>query len=238
MPRSEPTAEFFSACDALALEISGAELDALGDYLHRMLETNRKFNLTAVRDPDHAWMRHILDSLSLIPFLHGVGTLIDVGSGAGLPGVPLAIARPEMSVTILESTGKKARFVRETAEAMGLHNVSVVNDRAETAGRDIHHRERYDAAVARAIGPMNVLLELTLPLVRVGGRVLAMKGRQAEAELQNVGDALMTLGGGEVAVYETLPGIEPDAVAVEILKANPTPRTYPRRPGIPKQDPL
>ena len=234
----KPTTEFLRACEAVDLELAEDELTLLGEYLHRMLEANKQFNLTAVRDPDQAWMRHILDSLSLIPFLDGVGTLIDVGSGAGLPGVPLAIARPEMSVTILESTGKKARFVRETADAMGLGNVTVVNERAETAGRDERHRERYDAAVARAIGPMNVLLELTLPLVNVGGRVLAMKGKRAEAELREIGDALMTLGGGEVAVYETLPGIEPEAVAVEVQKAHPTPPPYPRRPGVPKQEPL
>jgi len=167
-----------------------------------------------------------------------VRTVVDVGSGGGLPGLPLAIVKPELKVTLLEATGKKARFLERAAEALGLDNVAVVNDRAETAGPQKAYRERFDAAVGRAIGPINVMLELTLPLVRVGGRVLAMKGKAVEGELRDAGDALMLLGGGEVEAYDALPGLEEEAVIVEIAKAQATPRQYPRRPGTPKHEPL
>lgn len=237
-PEQAPPQTFLDACRTVGLTITDAQHAALGRYLHRLLETNKQFNLTAIRDADEAWMRHILDSLSLLPFLEGVETFIDVGSGGGLPGIPVAIVRPDLRVTLLEATGKKARFLASTAAALGLSNVTVLNDRAETVGQDKAHRARYDAAAARAVGPLRSLLELTLPLVKVGGIVLAMKGRQAERELQEAGDALMTLGAGEVHVYEALPGLEDEASIVMIEKASTTPRPYPRLPGIPKHQPL
>ncbi len=237
-----PTNQFDAGLEALHLSVSADERAALGRYLHRLLETNKQFNLTAIRDPDEAWMRHILDSLSLIRFLHAddpdPARLIDVGSGGGLPGVPIAITQPHLHVSLCEATGKKARFLQAVADDLGLDRLAIINDRAETIGQDKRHRQRYDIAVARAIGPMRVLLELTLPLVAVGGRVLAMKGRKVEAELDEAGDALMTLGGGAVELYEALPGLDADAVIVEVTKTDPTPRDYPRRPGEPKTNPL
>lgn len=234
----EPTEQFRQACDALGFELSDEEIAQHGRFLHLLLETNRNFNLTAVKAPEQAWMRHILDSLSLLPFLADAGRIIDVGTGGGLPGIPLAIAQPERRFALMDSTGKKIRFVEEAARQLGLDNVQTLQERAETAGQSDRYRERFDAAIGRAIGPMNVLLELTLPLVRVGGRVLAMKGAKAEEELKVCGDALMTLGGGEVEVYDALPGIEEEAVVVIVEKIAPTPTEYPRRPGIPKQEPL
>jgi len=253
-----PTAEFDRACETIGLSLSDAERQALGRYLHLLLETNKQFNLTAVRDPDQAWLRHILDSLSLLPFLQGPrglspresqsdegadspgspASLIDVGTGGGLPAIPIAIARPDVRLTLLEATGKKARFCQTVVDDLGLSNVAIINDRAETLGQQKAHRQKYDLAAARAIGPMRVLLELTLPLVKTGGRVLAMKGRNIETELDEAGDALMTLGAGHVELYEALPGLEDDAVIVEIPKAAATPRAYPRRPGEPKTNPL
>ena len=235
---NQPPPTLIRSLQALQIDLATETLGRLGAFLDRLLETNRRFNLTAVREPQEAWDRHILDSVSLIPFLPEEGRVIDVGSGGGLPALPLAIACPGLAVTALESTGKKARFIAETAEAMGLENLEVIQDRAETAGQDPDCRERYDTATARGVGPMNVLLELTLPLVRVGGRVLAMKGARTEQELRDCGDGLMLLGAGPVAVHETLPGIEPEAVVVEVLKDRRTPAEYPRRPGVPKKEPL
>lgn len=241
MTAPTPPEVFTQTCQTHGFELSPDELDRLGGYLHLLLETNKQFNLTAIRDPDEAWMRHILDSLSLLPHIGEARTLIDVGSGGGLPGVVVAIVQPQLRVTLLEATGKKANFLRTVAAELPLPNTTVVNDRAETAGQDRAHRERYDLVTGRAVGPMNVMLEYTLPLASVGGRVLAMKGRKAEQELRDAGDAIMLLGGGEVNVYDALPGVprvEADAVIVEIAKEHPTPAHYPRLPGTPKQDPL
>lgn len=234
----DPPPGFFETCAAIDVPVSREQAQMLGRYLHLLLETNKQFNLTAIREPYQAWHRHIIDSLSVVTLLEGVGTLIDVGSGGGLPGVPVAIMRPQIQVTLLEATGKKARFLQTVADELKLANVRIVNERAEAVGQDAQHRQIYDAAVCRAVGPLNVLLELTLPLVKVGGRVLAMKGRQLEAELEASLDAISVLGGGEFRVIEALPEVNEEAVIVEVEKVEPTPRAYPRRPGVPKTEPL
>jgi len=226
----------------MSIDVSTEELALLDRYLDLLYDANARMNLTAVKDRDEAWRRHIVDSLSLLPFLADApeGThAIDVGSGGGMPGIPVAITQRALSMTLLEATAKKAAFLRECAESLDLTHVAVVNDRAESAGQSRDHRQRYDLAIARAVGPMNVLLELTLPLVCVGGRVLAMKGRNVEAELRSCGDALERLGAGDVDIFDAYP--EPmrrEGVIVAIHKARPTPGDYPRLPGEPKRAPL
>jgi len=233
-----PPTQFVERCAAVGLQLSPDEIAQLGRYLKQLLDTNQQFNLTAIRDADTAWQRHVLESLSLLPHLDDAGSVVDVGSGGGAPGLPLAITLPDCQITLIEATGKKVRFLTDTAEALALTNVTVLADRAETLGQQGAHRERYDIAVARAVGPMRVLLELTLPLVRVGGRMLALKGESVEEELRDAGDALMTLGGGDVELYEALPGLSDPAVIVAVTKTDATPADYPRRPGLPKQEPL
>lgn len=209
--------------------------EQLGEYLSRLLETNRAFNLTAVTDPELAWRRHILDSLSLVPSFAARRELIeviDVGSGGGLPALPLAIALPERRFTLLEATGKKARFLDETQRALGLGNVRVVSERAEVFGQG-EGRARFDVVTSRAVSRLAVLLELTLPFLRVGGLGLALKGEQAEAEIAEAARALSVLGGTVSSVERTSTG-----TIVRFDKHAPTPAKYPRRPGEPKRAPL
>lgn len=226
----------------LELEIPNNSLATLSRYLDLLLEVNQSFNLTAVRDRDAAWQRHIIDSLTLLPGLIELqqgGRIIDVGSGGGLPGIPLAVARPDLNVALLEATGKKARFLEKCAHELPLPNVTVLNARAETIGRHPNHRQHYDAAVCRAVGPLNELLEYTLPLVRVGGIVLAMKGPKLEGELNAAGDALHILGGGEFEVIEAYPlELKRDALILCLRKERSTPSQFPRTPGTPRQAPL
>jgi 16S rRNA (guanine527-N7)-methyltransferase len=228
----EPVIE---AARAYGAALDGPLGELLAGYLARLLETNRAFNLTTVTDPDEAWTRHVLDSLTLLPALSAVpagSALIDVGSGGGLPGIPVAAARPDLTVTLLEATAKKARFLDETARALGLANVRVVNDRAETFGQGAG-RGRYAVVTSRALSALPVLLELTIPLLEVGGLALAIKGARAEAEIAEAARALSLLH-AEVA------GLTPTAtgVVVRVRKLAATPARFPRRPGEPKRSPL
>ncbi|MEM1210383.1 MAG: 16S rRNA (guanine(527)-N(7))-methyltransferase RsmG [Planctomycetota bacterium] len=240
---TSPPAAAAQEIDRLGISLDRDAVDRLDRYLALLLEANEKVNLTAVRDRDPAWSRLIVDSLTVVPFLDeqaGDGlSMIDVGTGGGLPGLPVAIARPGWSVTLLDATGKKVEAVRGFVEALGLENVRVVQGRAEAVGHEGDHRERYDVAVCRGVGVMAELLEYTLPMVRVGGAVLAMKGPKVKDELAAAGDALAELGGGELAVYDAYPeGFDNELVMVWVSKSERTPEAYPRLPGVPKREPI
>ncbi len=226
----------------LGMEVPAELLERLARYLDLLLEANKRFNLTAIREPDAAWRRHIIDSLTILPGLDEVpegAAVIDVGSGGGLPGVPIAICRPDLNLTLLEATGKKVGFLQECIDTLPLPNARTVQSRAETAGQDAAYRQQFDVAVCRAVGPMVELLEYTMPLLKVGGFLLAMKGPTVEAELAAAGDALDILGAGDLQVVDAYPeGSEYNTVIVRVEKERPTPRTYPRQPGIPRQSPI
>jgi 16S rRNA (guanine527-N7)-methyltransferase len=221
--------------DLEGLSIDERSEALLRRYLELLLETNRSFNLTAITDPGEAWSKHVLDSLTLLPDLRELATgcsVIDVGSGGGLPALPLAIALPALRFTLLEATAKKARFLEQTARELGLGNVSVTCDRAESVGRG-PERERFDAATSRAVSRLPVLLELTLPLIKNGGLSLSIKGEQAALELEEAKNALLVLKAQVEDTRRT-----PTGVVIRIRKTAPTPSKYPRRPGEPKRSPL
>lgn len=226
----------------LGLELPDGAAARLDHYLTLLLEANQRVNLTGIRDRDSAWKRHLIDSLSAVWALEELApddTLIDIGTGGGLPGIPIAIARPDLRVTLLEATGKKADCLRRFVAELGLDNVSIVNARAEEAGRDDAHRQHYDVAICRAVGPMAELLEYCLPLVRVGGFVLAIKGPKVEDELKTAGDAIDLLGGGTLQAVDAYPeSFGLDSVLISVHKDRPTPKAYPRVPGKPRHDPL
>jgi 16S rRNA (guanine527-N7)-methyltransferase len=240
---SPPVPDFVSAdLQRLDVEVADDHLASLARYLDLLLEANRKFNLTGIKDLQTAWRRHVIDSLTILPFIAGLpagARMIDVGSGGGLPGIPLAVTRRDLNVTLLEATGKKARFLDETIATMELTQCSVLNARAETAAHDASHRERYDVALCRAVGSMRELLEYAMPFVQIGGSVVAMKADRAEQELQDAGHALEVLGAGEVQVYDAYgEGFDNRAVIVIVAKQQATPEQYPRRPGVPRSEPL
>jgi 16S rRNA (guanine527-N7)-methyltransferase len=236
IPPLPAPAWFEGEVEALGIRLDEGDVARLGRYLAILLDANTRFNLTAITDPEEAWRKHILDSLTLMPYLASaeVRGVIDVGAGGGVPGVPLAIVLPDLRVTLLEATGKKARFLEEVARLLQLRNVDVVNQRAETAAHDRRRfRERFDAALARALGPLAVVLELTLPFVRTGGFVFAVKGARAAEEVAAAKQALHRLHAEVADVAPT-----PTGRIVVIEKRRGTPRAYPRPPGEPKRKPI
>ncbi|MEM7627115.1 MAG: 16S rRNA (guanine(527)-N(7))-methyltransferase RsmG [Planctomycetota bacterium] len=228
--------------EALGFDVPEQMLEKLAAYLDLILKANETTNLTAIRHREQAWSRLIVDSLTPLPGIPDGGDglkLIDIGTGAGLPGVPLAIARPDVGVTLVEATGTKAAFLQSVIDTLGLTNAGVAQERAENVGQDVAHRGKYDVAVSRAVGPLPVVLEYSLPMLKVGGKVLAMKGPKAESELRDSGDALAKLGGGEVAVIEAYPeSFGNELVIVSVIKSSATPKEFPRLPGLPKKVPL
>ena len=178
----------------------------------------------------------IADCLVLVDHLGDARTLIDVGSGGGLPGLPLKLARPELEVTLLEADQAKSAFLVQASARLGLEGVEVVSMRAEEAGHDPRYRERFDLAVARALAPMPALVELCLPFVRVGGRLLAQKTDREDVSA--AARAINTLGGSLRGVLPARSGIRDAGTVVIIDKLLPTPSAYPRRPGVPTRKPL
>jgi len=225
----------------VGLRLGAAQVAAMERYERELLDWNSRFNLTAVRDSNGVQVKHFLDSLTCFLALRdtSIERVIDVGSGAGFPGLPLKIAYPAMQLTLVESVGKKADFCRHVTRTLALEGVDVVQERAEMLGQMASHRERYDWALARAVAAMPVLVEFLLPLVRVGGRALAMKGESGPAEAQTAEHAMRVLGGHlRQLVPVHLPGVVEERYLVVVDKVAATPANYPRRVGVPAKRPL
>jgi 16S rRNA (guanine527-N7)-methyltransferase len=233
---------------SLGIPLDPEQLGAFETYYETLLAWNARINLTRITDYEEVQVKHFLDSLSClaaVQHVEGVSAdldgwgVIDVGSGAGFPGMPLKIAFPALSLTLLEATGKKVEFLQELIERLGLEGVTLVKARAEEVGQDPNHREGYDLALARALAEMSTLAELTLPLVRVGGMVIAQKGEDPLAEVESAERAIAILGGQVREVLSvTVPGLEAARHLVILEKTAATPSRYPRRPGMPNKRPL
>ena len=232
------------ARDALALfnvHLSGRQVMALLTYEKELLEWNQKFNLTAIRDAESIRTKHFLDSFSCVLAWKASppNQLIDVGTGAGFPGIPIKILYPNLKLTLVESVGKKAMFCQHIVRVLGLEHVEVIRARAEDLGQDPGHREKYDWAIARAVANLKVLSEYLIPLVKIGGMVLAQKGESGPAEAQSAEEAMKLLGGKlKQLIPVNLPGVADDRYLVVVEKAAATPPKYPRKPGIPMKQPL
>ena len=241
MPDAPDT--FKAEAASIGLEFEDGDLERLSDFLDLLYDANARMNLTAIRDRDEAWHRHVLDGLTLVPWIAaahekaaargGSPSLIDVGSGGGLPGLVLACVQPSLPITLVEATGKKARFLEEAAKRLGLDRVEVLAERAEVVGRDPRHRERHDLVTSRAVGPMPILAEYLVPLARTDGLVLAVKGARAEEEVAEAKQALYHLHAEVVEVRPTSTGR-----IVVLAKKRAVPKAYPRAVGEPKRRPL
>jgi 16S rRNA (guanine527-N7)-methyltransferase len=222
-------------------ELPPGYADAAQRYVELLLRANARLNLTRVVEPEAVARLHLLDALVALPVLDALGpeTAVDLGSGGGVPGIPLAMARPEVRWTLVDSVAKKVQALRGFVEALGLRNVEVVAERAETLGRSPAYRERHGLVAARACAALPVLVELALPLLAVGGSLLAWKGplTDADDEVRRGRSAAAQLGGGEVEIRPSLPALGGHSF-VTVTKVRQTPERYPRRPGEPGRRPL
>jgi 16S rRNA (guanine527-N7)-methyltransferase len=231
-----PPQAFFDMLAAQHIELEPGDAERLGTHLDMLLDANERFNLTAIREPAEAWVRHAADSLSMVPFVAeaGAACIIDVGTGGGFPGIPLAIAMPDVQVMLVDSVGKKVRFLQEVVDALGLTNATVRQARAEeVAEYKGGLRESFDAVVCRAVGNLATLIELSLPLVKVDGLLLAIKGEKAQEEIVAAERALQELRGELVTTERT-----PTGTIVAIRKTAKTVRLYPREQGLAARKPL
>lgn len=213
---------------AMKLSVSDAQIAQLEDFTARMLETNKVMNLTRITDPKEIAEKHLLDCASLLQAADfSKKSVVDVGCGAGFPGMPLHILCPSCELTLLDSLGKRIRFLQGCIDAMNLSDIEAVHTRAEEFAAK--HREQYDFAVSRAVAQLNVLAELSLPLVKQGGAFIAMKSKDTDEELEQAKKAIRLLGGEiEKIIDYTIPHTEITHRLVVIRKKNHTPKQYPR----------
>jgi 16S rRNA (guanine527-N7)-methyltransferase len=211
--------------------LSPSTLEQFYQLTVRMLSENEKYNLTAITDIDKIILNHYADCCSISSRLKKGASVIDVGCGAGFPSLPLAIVRPDLKILAVDSTAKRVNYVRESAQLLGLNNLKAEVMRAEDGGKNPEYRERFDYATARAVAEMRVLSELTLPFVRLGGQLVAMKGKNAEFELSSAKKAIATLGGRDPKVEMiTVKGVDESLTHPLIIidKKERTPAIYPR----------
>lgn len=231
---------------SMGVSLSQEQTEKLVRYFDMLAEKNKVMNLTAVTDEDGVLIRHFADSLAGI-LASGTGkdltdkkplSLIDVGTGAGLPGMVLKIVFPELNVTLFDSLNKRLVFLNEVIEALGLAGISTVHGRAEDTAHDKNHREKYDIAVARAVADLSVLSEYCLPFVKTGGRFISYKASGSEEEIQKADKAITVLGGKteNVSAYDAGDGIK--RLTVTIRKEKQTPGRYPRKAGTPSREPI
>ncbi|HXG42967.1 MAG TPA: 16S rRNA (guanine(527)-N(7))-methyltransferase RsmG [Dehalococcoidia bacterium] len=236
-----------AGAQALGLPLSPAQVEAFAVYLDELLRESPAAGLTSIGDPDEVQRRHFLEPLALGRELERLGLLpsggavraIDIGTGGGLPGLPLRIVWPSLRLTLLDAERRKVEFLSRLLERLGLGDVEVVWGRAEEVARHKGHRESYDLALARALAPLPVLAELSLPLLRVGGHLATPKGEKVRREVEEAQRALAECGGQVVHLAPLpLPYEAPTPALLVVRKVAPTPQRYPRRPGIPAKRPL
>ena len=233
--------ELQKAAAEYGIVLTAQQMEQFNRYFELLIEWNGKMNLTAITEPHEVAVKHMIDSLSAWDEqeLPDGASLIDVGTGAGFPGLPLKIYRPELRLTLLDSLNKRVNFLQEVTDELGLCGVECIHARAEEAARSRLYREKFDAAVSRAVARLPILAEYCLPFVRRGGVFIALKGMQYKEEMQEARQAVKLLGGGELQSRPVrLPGLDDVRAVIWIPKIRQTPSVYPRKAGTPEKNPL
>ncbi len=227
----------------LGLELSPKQLEQFHIYYEELIDWNRRVNLTAITDYEEVQIKHFLDSLTVTLALKTAGSesfrLIDIGTGAGLPGIPLKILLPNIKLVLLDATAKKAAFLHHLKHKLGLDNVEIIVGRAEDVAHQNQYREKFDMVLSRAVAPLPTLVELTLPFCAIGGSFIAQKKGTTDLEISQAAKAISLLGGNLQEVKRVdLEEFTDERWLIIIDKVLPTPQQYPRRPGMPKKRPI
>lgn len=233
--------EMKKAAASYGIELSEKQLEQFNRYYELLVEWNKVMNLTAITEPQEVAVKHMIDSLTAYDaslFTEGA-TVIDVGTGAGFPGLPLKIFAPGIKLTLMDSLNKRVRFLQTVVDELGLQEVACVHARAEEGARNKAYREQFDIAVSRAVARLPILAEYCLPFVKRGGHFLALKGMQYQEEEQEAVKAIKVMGGSDTQTRPVkLPGLEDVRAVIDITKGMPTPKAYPRKSGTPAKNPL
>lgn len=221
------------------VEITDKQIEKYFKYMNLLLEWNEKINLTAITEIDEVILKHFIDSMTVLKFLVDSETIIDVGTGAGFPGIPIAIMKPDKRITLLDSLNKRINFLNEVCNELEINNVKTYHDRAEDFAHNLDIREKYDVAISRAVANMTTLVEYLLPFVKVGGVCICMKGSEINEELDKAKFAIKELG-GKIENIENfnLPDSDIERNIIVIKKIKETPNKYPRKAGMPLKMPM
>lgn len=225
--------------DKLGIKLSEIQLKQFYNYMNLLIEWNKKINLTAITEPDEIILKHFVDSLTISKYISDGTKVVDVGTGAGFPGIPLKIVRQDVDITLLDSLQKRINFLNEVINELNLEKITTVHSRVEDFGKNKKYREKFDIATSRAVANLATLSEYLLPLVKVGGKVISMKGSLIQEELENSKNAIKILGGQIEKVDEfDLPNSDINRNIVLIDKIKNTSNKYPRKAGEPSKKPL
>lgn len=225
--------------EKIDIKFTEEQLNQFYKYMNLLLEWNEKINLTAITDPNEVILKHFIDSLTINKYIKENSTLADVGTGAGFPGIPLKILRPDLKITLVDSLNKRINFLNEVINKLNLVNIETVHSRIEDFGKDKKYRESFDFVTARAVANLAVLSEYLLPIAKAGGQCVCMKGSSVEEELSNGKNAIKVLGGKIKNIDEfVLPDSDMSRNVIIIDKIKNTPNKYPRKAGIPVKEPL
>lgn len=225
--------------DKLGIMFTEKQLKQFFNYMNLIINWNEKINLTAITDPEEIILKHFIDSLTIVKVVNDADCVVDVGTGAGFPGIPLKICMPDLKIVLVDSLNKRINFLNTVIDELGLFNITTVHSRVEEFARNDLYREKFDVVTARAVANLSVLSEYLLPLVCIGGKCVCMKGSQIDEEFNNGKKAVEVLG-GEVDMIEEfkLPNSDISRNLVVIKKVKHTPKKFPRKPGIPSKDPI
>lgn len=237
MKLEEFSIELKEKSNKIDVKIKDKEVEQFYEYMNSLLEWNEKINLTAITEPKEVILKHFIDSITIQKYIQKENSVVDVGTGAGFPGIPLNIVNNEAKYTLVDSLNKRIKFLDEIIDKLNLKNIETVHSRAEDFAKE--NRETYDVATSRAVAALNVLLEYLLPLVKVGGLCICMKGLNVQEEIEAASNALKILGGQIEKVEQiTLPDSDIIRNIVIVRKVAKTSSKYPRKAGLPSKEPL
>ena len=231
--------ELLEKSDIIGVRFSVEQMEQFYKYMNLLIEWNEKINLTAIIEPEEIIQKHFIDSLTILNRIEDNKSVVDVGTGAGFPGIPLSIMNPTLKITLVDSLNKRLVFLQEVINQLGLKNVELVHARAEDFGQNKKYREKFDVATSRAVANLSTLSEYLIPLVKENGKIICMKASEAEEEIEQAKKAINVLG-GTIKNVETfdLPQSDIGRTIITIEKIKKTPAKYPRKAGTPAKEPI